>query len=101
CRMRCEPVRWTSTLTPENLASKSLATFSAVDSASEVYQTTLPSLRAASSRASCAAAGTAAASEARRAPASRRFMDAPSRHETSRQIEHGVLLAPPRDAPKH
>src|ERR1700740_1543462 len=61
CRIRCEPVRCTSTFTPGYAVSKSLATFSELVSASEVYQTTLPSLRAASSRASCAAAGPAEA----------------------------------------
>jgi hypothetical protein len=44
-------------LTPGYAASKSLATFSALGRASEVYQTTLPSFFAASTRASSAAAG--------------------------------------------
>ncbi len=51
-RIRCDPVRCTSTLIPGYAASKSLATFSALGSASDVYQTTLPSFFAASTRAS-------------------------------------------------
>src|SRR5258705_12478814 len=56
CRIRCEPVRCTSTFPPGYAVSKSLATFSELVNAREVYQTTLPSLRAASSRGSWAAA---------------------------------------------
>src|SRR5690349_21240643 len=51
-RIRCEPVRWTSTLMPGYAASNSLATCSALVSTSEVYQTTLPSFLAASRRVS-------------------------------------------------
>src|SRR5713101_5102142 len=57
--MRCEPVRCTSTLIP------GLATFSALVSARDVYQTTLPSFLAASTRASWATAGAGAARRAR------------------------------------
>src|SRR5439155_21589823 len=74
CRIRCDPVRCTSTLIPGWAASNSLATRSALDRASEVYQTTLPSFRAASTRASCAAAEPAQSGrQSRRArPATRR-----------------------------
>src|SRR3970040_1805212 len=58
-RIRSEPVRWPSTLIPGYAASKSLATFSELDSASEVYQATLPSFFAASTRASWADRGAA------------------------------------------
>src|SRR5262245_36551139 len=61
---RSEPVRCTSTLMPGCAASNSLATFSALGSASDVYQTTLPSFFAASRRASWAEATGATASEA-------------------------------------
>ena len=44
---------------PGYAAAKSFATLSALESASEVNQTTLPSLRAASTRASWAGAATA------------------------------------------
>src|SRR5712692_9223633 len=64
-RIRSEPVRCTSTLIPGYAASKSLATFSALVSAREVYQTTLPSFLAASPRASWATAGAGAARRAR------------------------------------
>src|SRR5258706_192710 len=76
CRIRCEPVRCTSTFTPGYAVSKSLATFSELVSASEVYQTTLPPLRAASSRASCAAVGAAQAirAETNRTSARRRCL---------------------------
>src|SRR5713101_1592696 len=57
--MRCEPVRCTSTLIP------GLATFSALVSARDVYQTTLPSFLAASPRASWATARAGAARRAR------------------------------------
>src|SRR3981081_822984 len=59
CRMRWEPVRCTSPLIPGSAVSKSLATFSELVRASEVYQTTLPSFFAASTRASWAEAGAA------------------------------------------
>src|SRR5438128_4701433 len=60
CRILCDPVRCTSTFTPGYAVSKSLATFSELVRASEVYQTTLPSFFAASTRASWAQAGAAA-----------------------------------------
>src|SRR5437870_3520139 len=54
CRTRCmtrsEPVRLTSTLTPAYLASNLRATSSATEVSTDVYQTTAPSLRAASIR---------------------------------------------------
>src|ERR1700682_237014 len=59
CRIRCDPVRCTSTFTPGYAVSKSLATFSELVRASEVYQTTLPSFFAASACASWVAAGAA------------------------------------------
>ena len=45
---RSAPVRSTRTETPENFASKALATFSATGRSTDVYQTILPSFRAAS-----------------------------------------------------
>src|SRR5215510_15320886 len=87
-RMRCEPVRCTSTLMPGYAASNSLATFSALDRASEVYQTTFPSLRAASTRASCASPGPPAKSPARmstRATTRRRGMALPLRSQGAHQ----------------
>src|SRR3970282_390225 len=89
-RIRSEPVRWTSTLIPGYAASKSLATFSELDKAREVYQTTLPSFFAASRRASCA--GTEAAerrtARAARLVASRR-----------RVIASSAFYAPPHPVP--
>src|SRR2546430_6752026 len=80
--MRSEPVRWTSTVIPGYAASKSLATLSELESASEVYQTTLPSLRAASTRASWADAGIAASTSVNaNAPTRRLFMVRSSRRE--------------------
>src|SRR5215467_3992272 len=88
CRMRCEPVRCTSTLMPGYSASKSLAIFSALDRAREVYQTTLPSFRAASTRVSCASPGRPAKNPARmstRATARQRVMDLPLRGQGAHQ----------------
>src|SRR2546426_4966315 len=63
-------------------ASKSLATLSELESASEVYQTTLPSLRAASTRASWADAGIAASTSVNaNAPTRRVFTVRSSRCE--------------------
>jgi len=47
-------VRWTSTSIPGYATSNSLATFSALERASDVYHTTWPSFFAASTLASCA-----------------------------------------------
>src|SRR5215468_3564946 len=80
CRMRCEPVRCTSTLMPGYSASKSLAAFSELDRAREGYQTTLPSLRAASTRVSCASPSRPVKSPARtssRATRRQRVIDLP------------------------
>src|SRR5262245_26689573 len=105
CSIRCEPVRWTSTLTSGYAASNSLATFSALGRASDVYQTTLPSFFAASSRGSWATASVGSSRTAARANSARRtsqvVIDPGSYAESRQQILQRAIVGQPVHARDH
>src|SRR5947208_7123856 len=102
CAMCWEPLRWSWTPMPWQPASKSLATLSELESASEVYQTTLPSLRAASTRASWADAGIAASTSVNaNAPTRRVFMVRSSRCESLHEAVEARGGAERAHAPDH